>query len=51
MPVAEPVFGNIGSSKRLKRFSLGGKTKVQGQWLLYCMVHNLEKVSRYGEVV
>nr|WP_276202263.1 transposase [Rheinheimera baltica] len=27
-----------------------GKTKVQGQWQLYCLVHNLEKVSRYGKL-
>ena len=44
------VFGNIGTNKGLKRFSLRGKTKVQGQWQLFCMVHNLEKVSRYGKV-
>jgi hypothetical protein len=50
MSVVEPVFGNIGTNKRLNRFSLRGKTKVQGQWQLYCMVHNLEKVSRYGKL-
>lgn len=50
MSVVEPVFGNIGTNKGLKRFSLRGKTKVQGQWQLFCMVHNLEKVSRYGKV-
>ena len=50
MSVVEPVFGNIGTNKRLNRFSLRGKTKVQGQWQLFCMVHNLEKVSRYGKL-
>ncbi|MDP5137775.1 transposase [Rheinheimera baltica] len=35
------------TNKGLKRFSLRGKTKVQGQWQFYCMVHRLEKVSRY----
>jgi len=44
----EPVFGNITSNKRLNRFSLRGKAKVSGQWLLYCMVHNIEKLWRYG---
>ena len=44
----EPVFGNIKSNKRLDRFSLRGKEKVTGQWLLYCMVHNIEKLWRYG---
>jgi len=44
----EPVFGNITSNKRLDRFSLRGKAKVTGQWLLYCLVHNIEKLWRYG---
>jgi hypothetical protein len=30
MSVVEPVFGNIGTNKRLNRFSLRGKKKVQG---------------------
>ena len=30
MSVVEPVFGNIGTTKRLNRFSLRGKKKVQG---------------------
>jgi transposase len=50
MSVIEPVFGNICSNKKLNRFSLRGKTKVQGQWQLYCMVHNIEKLMKYGEL-
>ena len=50
MSVVEPVFGNIGTAKKLKRFSLRGKQKVQGQWQLYCMIHNIEKLMRYGEL-
>lgn len=46
---AEPVFANICSAHRLRRFSLRGKKKVNTQWLLYCLVHNLGKVHRYGE--
>jgi len=49
MSVVEPVFGNIGSNKRLNRFSLRGKKKVQGQWQLYCLIHNIEKLKNYGE--
>ncbi|NOZ10873.1 MAG: IS1182 family transposase [Gammaproteobacteria bacterium] len=49
MSVVEPVFGNIGTNKRLNRFSLRGKKKVQGQWQLYCMVHNIEKIKNYGK--
>ena len=41
----EPVFGNINTNKRLNRFSLRGKTKVNTQWLMYCMVHNIEKIQ------
>jgi hypothetical protein len=45
----EPVFGNINTTKRLNRFSLRGKPKVDAQWLMYCMVHNIEKIQRYGQ--
>ena len=47
----EPVFGNINTTKRLNRFSLRCKTKVNAQWLMYCMVHNIEKIQNYGQVV
>jgi hypothetical protein len=50
MSVVEPVFGNIGSNKGLNRFSLRGKRKVQGQWRLYCMMHNIEKLANYGRM-
>ncbi len=46
---AEPPFAHIRSTLRLDRFSLRGKRKVNTQWLLYCIVHNLTKVHRYGE--
>ncbi len=48
MPIVEPVFGNIRIQKRLDRFTLRGKVKVNIQWLLYCMVHNVEKINNYG---
>ncbi len=51
MSVVEPVFGNIGSNKGLNEFSLRGKDKVQGQWCLYCTVHNIEKLCNYGHMV
>ena len=44
----EPVFANICSAHSLRRFSLRTKRKVNTQWLLYCMVHNLGKVQRFG---
>jgi len=51
MSVVEPVFGNIGTNKGLNRFSLRSKKKVQGQWHLYCLVHNIEKLSNYGHAL
>jgi transposase len=48
MAIVEPVFGNIRSNKRLDRFTLWGKIKVNIQWLLYCMIHNIEKIMNYG---
>jgi len=46
--VVEPVFGNIRSCKKLDRFTLRGQMKVDVQWLLFCMVHNVEKLLNYG---
>jgi len=46
--IVEPVFANIRTQKRMDRFTLRGKIKVNIQWLLYCMVHNIEKVVNYG---
>jgi len=46
--IVEPVFANIRVHKRLDKFSLRGKIKVNIQWLLYCMVHNIEKIANYG---
>ncbi|MCK5633381.1 IS1182 family transposase [bacterium] len=50
MSVVEPVFGNIGTNKKLNRFSLRSKTKVQSQWRMYCLVHNIEKLKNYGQI-
>lgn len=46
----EPVFGNINTNKRLNRFTMRGKKKVNAQWLMWCMVHNIEKLQRYGQI-
>ena len=40
----EPVFGNITSNKRLDRISLRGERKCTAQWLMFCLVHNIEKL-------
>jgi hypothetical protein len=44
----EPVFANICSTIGLNRFTLRGKAKVNSQWLMYCMVHNIKKVHQFG---
>jgi transposase len=44
----EPVFGNLRSNKGLNRFTLRGRQKVDGQWKLYCLVHNIEKLAHNG---
>jgi transposase len=41
--IIEPVFANIGYCKGLNRFTLRGVEKVNAQWRLYCIVHNLGK--------
>jgi hypothetical protein len=44
----EPVFANLRHNKRLDRFTLRGRTKVDTQWKLYCLVHNIEKLAHAG---
>jgi transposase len=46
--IVEPVFANIRAHKGMNKFTLRGKIKVNIQWLLYCMVHNIEKVANFG---
>ena len=46
--IVEPVFGNIRACKKMNRFTLRGKIKVNTQWTLYCIVHNIEKICNYG---
>jgi transposase len=46
--IVEPVFANIETHKGMSRFTLREKIKVNIQWLLYCMVHNIGKIVAYG---
>jgi len=48
--IVEPVFANIRTHKQMNRFTLKGKIKVDIQWLLYCMVHNMGKIIRFSPV-
>jgi hypothetical protein len=43
MQIIEPVFADIECCKKMNRLSLRGKKKVRGQWLLFCIVHNIGK--------
>ncbi|WP_417582989.1 transposase [Nitrincola sp.] len=49
LSTVELVFGNLESNKGLNRFTLRGKSKVNAQWLMCCMVHNLEKIATQGQ--
>jgi len=44
----EPVFGNVRHNKQLNRFTLRSQRKVDAQWKLYCLVHNIEKLAHHG---
>jgi Transposase DDE domain/Transposase domain (DUF772) len=44
----EPVFGNLRYNKGLDRFTLRGRKKVNAQWQLFCLVHNIEKLAHNG---
>jgi transposase len=48
--IVEPVFANIRTQKRMDRFTLRSKIKVNIQWVLYCVVHNIEKAVNFGEM-
>lgn len=50
LAIVEPVFGNICSCKGMDRFTLRGKEKVNIQWVLYNIVHNIGKIWVYGEI-
>lgn len=46
--IVEPVFANLRHNKRLDRFTLRTRLKVNTQWNLYCLVHNIEKLAHHG---
>ena len=48
MGIVEPVFGNIRNAKGFNRFTLRTRAKVNIQWVLFCMIHNIEKIIKYG---
>ena len=50
MGIVEPVFGNIKATKSMNYFTMRGEKKVNIQWMLYALVHNIEKLLTTGAV-
>ncbi|WP_242481042.1 transposase [Rubrivivax gelatinosus] len=48
MGSVEPVFANLRHNKGLRHFTLRGQTKVDAQFKLFCLVHNIEKLAKAG---
>jgi hypothetical protein len=46
--IVEPVFANICVHKRMHRFTLRSKRKVDVQWRLFALVHNIGKIHTFG---
>jgi hypothetical protein len=46
--IVEPVFSNICVQKRMHRFTLRTKLKVDVQWRLFALVHNIGKIHTFG---
>jgi len=49
--VVEPVFANICVQKRMHRFTLRSKLKVDVQWRLFALVHNIGKIHTFGTLI
>jgi hypothetical protein len=50
LAIVEPVFANLRVQTRLDHFTLRSKTKVDIQWKLFALVHNIGKIHQYGRV-
>ena len=48
LAVSEPPFAHIRTIIGLDHFTLRTKPKVDTQWKLFCIIHNLKKIHRYG---
>lgn len=48
MGIVEPLFANNRHVCELDHFTLRGRVKVDIQWKLYGMVHNILKILRFG---
>lgn len=50
LAIVEPVFANLRIQKRLNHFTVCSKAKVDIQWKLFALVHNIGKIQQYGWV-
>lgn len=50
LAIVEPCFANIEYHKKMNHFTLRGKKKVNVQWNLFCIVHNLGKIAKAKSV-
>lgn len=50
MGIVEPVFANICFHKQMNRFTLRTKRKVDVQWKLFVIVHNIGKIQVFGRL-
>jgi hypothetical protein len=48
LAIVEPVFANICVHKQMNRFTLRSKSKVDVQWRLFAVVHNIGKICVFG---
>jgi transposase len=46
--IAEPVVGQIKEARGFRRFLLRGLGKVDAEWLIICLTHNLLKLFRWS---
>ena len=46
--IVEPVIGQIKAGRGFRRFAFRGLHKVQAEWQLICLTHNLLKLFRAG---
>jgi transposase len=49
--IVEPVFANICVHKHMDRFTLRSKRKVDVQWRLFALVHNIGKIHTFGALI
>lgn len=48
--IVEAVFANICVHKRMHRFTLRTKRKVDVQWRLYAILHDIGKIHAFGRL-